>query len=187
MQSHPCPHLPNRAVDSAGALGSARVCRENARMHLDLPRQGGTYVLVLEPLTAGVVPVGRLGVLHLQPGRYLYVGSAQGPGGLRARLARHVRSMLGHVPRHWHIDHLLHAAAVREIWLQRSEHRRECAWADALAAARKTTAPMSGFGASDCACGTHLLHVSSPVILPRLRRTLPTGSSGERVRAIRLD
>jgi Uri superfamily endonuclease len=48
----------------------------------------GTYVIVLASRTAGRVRVGKLGTFQLRPGFYVYVGSAHGPGGLRARLPR---------------------------------------------------------------------------------------------------
>ena len=73
----------------------------------------GTYALVLASGTKGRVHVVRLGTLQLQPGFCVYVGSAHGPGGLRARLAHH----LGPSARpHWHVDCLrAHAKAV-EVW-----------------------------------------------------------------------
>ncbi len=46
----------------------------------------GTYALVLACQKTGRVRIGRLGVLALQPGFYVYVGSAFGSGGLAARL-----------------------------------------------------------------------------------------------------
>jgi len=50
---------------------------------------------------AVAIRVGKLGVLPLQPGFYVYVGSAHGPSGLRARLAHHLGPGSR---RHWHID-----------------------------------------------------------------------------------
>ncbi|HYA22015.1 MAG TPA: DUF123 domain-containing protein [Thermoproteota archaeon] len=41
--------------------------------------------------------------MAFHPGLYLYVGSARGPGGLRARVARHLRR---DKVRKWHIDYL---------------------------------------------------------------------------------
>ena len=43
--------------------------------------QPGTYALVLASQKTGPVRIGRLGTLELQPGVYIYVGSAFGPGG----------------------------------------------------------------------------------------------------------
>ena len=59
------------------------------RETLDLPSQPGTYALLLEATAIQDVPIGKLGVLHMLPGIYVYVGSALGPGGLAARVGRH--------------------------------------------------------------------------------------------------
>ncbi len=70
----------------------------------DWPAEPGDYVLVWWLAeTWPDVPVGRLGTVDLAHGTWVYVGSARGPGGLRARIARHQRP---DKPRHWHIDHL---------------------------------------------------------------------------------
>ena len=60
-------------------------------MPTDFESRLGTYALLLSSATDAVIPVGRLGDLRLQPGFYVYVGSALGPGGVRARLAHHMR------------------------------------------------------------------------------------------------
>ena len=121
-----------------------------------LPAAPGTYVLWL--LVSGPLSVaaGRLGVVSLSPGWYAYIGSAQGPGGLRARVGRHLRP---HKTQHWHIDALTAAAPVVAIWLEASGESLECAWAATLAAVPGVIAPVAGFGASDCACRAHLLTV----------------------------
>ncbi len=49
------------------------------------------------------VRIGRRGELRLQPGFYIYLGSALGPGGVRARLALHFRPC---TRPHWHLDYL---------------------------------------------------------------------------------
>ncbi len=53
--------------------------------------QRGTYILVMHNSRETTVQVGRLSDLLLKTGWYLYVGSAFGPGGLMARLKRHLR------------------------------------------------------------------------------------------------
>ena len=74
----------------------------------DEPRDGlhslpGTYVLVQRFSKRLEISVGKLGVLEAQPGFYVYVGSALGPGGLAARVGRHCRreKIL-----RWHVDYL---------------------------------------------------------------------------------
>lgn len=54
-----------------------------------LPATAATYTLCFEIPTEGTVAVGRLGSKHFPAGLYLYVGSARGPGGLRARVRHH--------------------------------------------------------------------------------------------------
>ena len=55
------------------------------------PSQPGLTPYYLEATAIQDVPIGKLGVLHLLPGIYVYVGSAFGPGGIAARVGRHAR------------------------------------------------------------------------------------------------
>lgn len=113
----------------------------------------GTYAIVLRAPSKAEIPIGRLGILAVERGYYVYVGSAFGPGGVRARVERHVR----HSPtRHWHIDYLWPALRVSEIWYTHDPKRREHAWARILLHAMGRPAPLARFGASDCACESHL-------------------------------
>lgn len=119
-----------------------------------LPARPGTYVLILRLDAPTRVAAGRLGAFDLSAGLYAYVGSAHGPGGLRARLERHLRRAK---PQHWHIDALTAVAEPVAIWTRSAPDRLECVWARALAALPGVTLPVAGFGASDCACPAHLL------------------------------
>jgi Uri superfamily endonuclease len=120
----------------------------------DAAGQPGTYVLVVRSPATGAVRVGRLGSLALDGRWLLYVGSALGPGGLRARVGRHVA---GARAVHWHVDRLLRSAEVVEVWLGPGEGRREESWARTLRAAPGASVPLPGFGASDCGCAGHLV------------------------------
>ena len=73
----------------------------------------GTYALVLSSRSTDLIQIGRLGALQLQSGSYVYVGSALGPGGVRARLAHHLKP--SRRP-HWHIDYLRAHTEVEDIW-----------------------------------------------------------------------
>lgn len=115
----------------------------------------GTYALLLRLDAPETVIVGALGALTFPAGWYLYLGSAQGPGGLAARLARHRRR--GNKRFHWHIDYLRAVAALVEVWTSVGE-RQECDWATAAAALPGAHVVAPRFGASDCRCPTHLLH-----------------------------
>jgi Uri superfamily endonuclease len=102
-----------------------------------------------------LVRVGALGEVRFAVGAYAYVGSAFGPGGLAARLARHHRT---DKPPHWHIDYLRPHVRLLETWQAAGPLRLECGWACALAAWPGASMPVRGFGASDCHCEAHLFH-----------------------------
>jgi len=108
-----------------------------------VPAVPGAYVLAvaLDCAAAG-----------LPPGRYLYCGSAKGPGGLKARLARHMRK--GKAVR-WHVDRIIEAGRVLGAWAFPGGD--ECALAQRLAG-MGFPVPIPGFGSSDCrVCESHLL------------------------------
>src|SRR5262245_30517552 len=69
----------------------------------------GTYVLILYVAQDGNIAIGSLGKHRVPPGCYAYVGSAFGPGGLRARLTHHVNAAS---KLHWHIDYLRRQAEI---------------------------------------------------------------------------
>jgi len=115
----------------------------------------GTYLLILHVSQIPRLQIGRLGYYDI-PGRtYTYVGSALGPGGLAARVGRHLRRQKRP---HWHIDYLLDFADVQEVWGVDSEERLECAWADRLLRSAGARVVIPRFGASDCNCPTHLIY-----------------------------
>jgi Uri superfamily endonuclease len=117
----------------------------------------GTYILVLRLNCARSIQVGKLGKFEFQPGYYLYVGSAFGPGGLAGRLKHHVKTS----PRpHWHIDYLRRKAVVEQVWYSEDEIPREHQWANRLQTVAGVVIPVPGFGASDCTCRSHLFHFS---------------------------
>lgn len=117
----------------------------------------GTYILVIALAEEHAIRVGSLGILSFQEGSYLYVGSAL--GGWRARLARHLRQ---EKRLHWHIDYLLQAGQIRQIWVHVGPERRECQWAETLGRMAGICPFWAPFGASDCACRTHLFYSETP-------------------------
>jgi Uri superfamily endonuclease len=126
----------------------------------------GTYVLLLEMLRPQQIRVGALGNLFFVPGVYLYVGSARGPGGLRARLMHHSRR--SDCP-HWHIDYLRACARVTGGWACTGVDRLECDWLRSLLRPGGLEPAVPGFGASDCRCLTHLLWATGTEALRILR------------------
>ena len=116
----------------------------------------GTYALLLRLDTPQTLVVGALGAFAFPRGWYLYLGSARGPGGLNARLARHRRQ--GDKRFHWHVDYLRAVTALVQVWTHVGKTRQECAWASAAAALSGASIVAPRFGASDCRCPAHLLH-----------------------------
>jgi Uri superfamily endonuclease len=97
----------------------------------------------------------------LPAGTYAYAGSAHGAGGLRARIARHLRR---DKPIHWHADRLTTAGRVTGVAF--AETVSECELARILAALPGATIPLAGFGSSDCRqCAAHLIRLGEGVPL----------------------
>lgn len=128
------------------------------------PTSPGTYALHLELPRAARVRIGRLGTFVFPAGSYIYVGSALGPGGLRARLERHLRR---DKKIHWHIDYLLTRARVISVEYDCSGERLECVWAQMYEQDTEMSITVPGFGASDCSCRAHLFRCASS---PQKRR-----------------
>ena len=123
------------------------------------PAAPGAYLLVIDLAAPLPLPRAGTGAMILPPGTYLYAGSARGPGGLRARLARHFR--LDKTP-HWHIDRLTMAGILRGAWIFPAAG--ECAIIAALAGLPH---PAAGFGSTDCpTCPSHLLAAACSLAAP---------------------
>lgn len=115
----------------------------------------GTYALILKVEKETRICIGRLGTFYFPSGYYVYVGSALGRGGLKARLARHQR---GDKKFHWHIDYFLVHACIVGIQVDSSGKRLECHWAQALLNTPGAQIIAPRFGASDCCCPAHLIY-----------------------------
>jgi len=111
----------------------------------------GTYALILKAREEKRIQIGRWGSLDIQLGYYIYIGSAFGPGGVKARVSRHFRSKKPH----WHIDYLSENIILQEAWLSYDELRLEHIWANSLLNNANYQA-IKGFGCSDCNCYSHL-------------------------------
>jgi len=134
--------MPNGRADSA----------------VSLPDESGTYVLRLRVPEPTSVEVGALGRVELTPGRYAYVGSAFGPGGLRARVRRHARNGPDK-SLHWHVDYVRAAARLEGAVWSTDDVRHECTWAQHLRALDGARVPCPGLGASDCDCSSHFVRL----------------------------
>jgi Uri superfamily endonuclease len=127
------------------------------RIHSDgLPRQPGSYLLMLRLAASTQIQVGRLGRIEFRRGWYAYAGSAFGPGGLAGRLRHHLRPVQ---KPHWHIDYLRAHARLMEAWMVVGPPRREHDWAQVMAEGPGAGKQVRGFGCSDCQCPSHLLYL----------------------------
>lgn len=117
-----------------------------------LDRWPGAYLLVLR--LQSPLSIQRPGAATLAAGWHVYVGSARGPGGVRARLRRHFRP---HKRLHWHVDQLTTSAAT-EMFALAIPDGEECAIVRTLTGTEGFAHTVEGFGASDCRdCRSHLL------------------------------
>ena len=118
----------------------------------DLPVEAGAYGLTFRLDGPMILPIATLRNSVLAAGDHVYAGSAFGPGGIRARVTRHLRA---DKKPHWHIDHLSARAWCIDVRTYPGE--RECALvADMLAEGAEV--PVPGFGSSDCRdCAAHLV------------------------------
>ena len=125
----------------------------------------GAYRLFLEVPRTILITAGALGRRRIEPGIYVYVGSAS--RGLRQRVARHQRlaeEKQGN--RHWHIDALLLHRATRLVRVELLPGEEECALSHALHDSGEVSVPLPGFGATDCAhgCPAHLYRLKQAKI-----------------------
>jgi Uri superfamily endonuclease len=78
---------------------------------------------------------------------------------LAARIGRHLRPASEKRLR-WHIDYLTAHVPVTEVIWAIGDERRECQWAQSLLALPGACVAIARFGASDCACSTHLIRLN---------------------------
>jgi len=130
----------------------------------------GTYLLLLECNYKAELVIGKLGKMSAEPGYYLYVGSAFGPGGIQARVRHHQQMSLRP---HWHIDYLRTVAELVDVWCVH-DFRCEHEWARTLEQFEDTLIPLQRFGSSDCKCVTHLFQLKHRPVKAVLERVLET-------------
>jgi Uri superfamily endonuclease len=136
-------------------------------MAAEFPCLPGSYALFLTLDKTAELSIGKLGGFVFPAGEYFYTGSAHGAGGLCARLRHHLRS--AQRP-HWHIDWLrTKAVVVGGVYVVQGEGMEggiplECVWSQALLELPGASAPVRGFGASDChsGCEAHLVFFVQP-------------------------
>lgn len=128
-------------------VGAAWVSRADA-----LPQARGAYALFIEIKKSPVLPP-KFSHHRLKPGTYLYAGSARGPGGIKARCARHLAETK---TRRWHVDWLTSQATRLKVLAL--PDMTECALIHILSVRGENVFPLPRFGSSDCrTCPAHLM------------------------------
>lgn len=133
--------------------------RAMERLAGKLPNVGGAYLLIIELDAEISIRLGARPESRLPPGCYGYCGSARGPGGIGARVRRHLRK--GKRP-HWHVDRLTEAGRI--VGLRSLPGGSECRLVRDLLKLPGVTTPVLGFGSSDCRlCPAHLVSFGSGI------------------------
>ncbi len=115
-----------------------------------IPVLPGAYLLLVEVPQVARVKLPNRPRARLVPGRYIYAGSAYGPGGLKARVSRHMRRAKRCC---WHIDQLTKIGNVLGVWA--FPGGIEC---DLVEMNSAVPVPIVEFGSTDCKrCRSHLL------------------------------
>lgn len=128
---------------------------KNYKVARDIPDESGSYCLIFHLENTINVSIGKSGTFLFNSGYYFYFGSANGRGGLRARMKRHISL---EKKKFWHLDylrpHMIFTAAVFSMQMN-----LECAWCQKIQENNAFIVPVKGFGASDClaSCKAHLL------------------------------
>lgn len=114
----------------------------------------GIYCLIFEN-KACKIEIGKKGELVFPAGFHIYAGSALGPGGFK-RVARHVSFSRNkdRNPR-WHVDYLHISPSFRLVSAvcALTSAKLECELACGIGGDY-----ISGFGCTDCKCGSHLFY-----------------------------
>jgi Uri superfamily endonuclease len=122
-------------------------------------KNSGAYILLLETSANVLVRIGSLGEVKIPKGQFLYVGSAR--KNLMQRIARHRRLAEQKAGKlHWHIDHLLLHPEIKLLAIISFPGGEECRISHQIFLQKGVTAPIPGFGATDCrsGCPAHLYH-----------------------------
>jgi len=141
----------------------------------DMTPLPGTYALLMFAGRDHLIQVGRMGRLGTGIGFYAYVGSAFGPGGLKARIRHHLRTAASP---HWHIDYLRPYIEIRAVWYSTDPMPREHRWAALFRKMPHVDTPCPGFGATDCSCPAHLFHFRRMPSVSRFRQHLYAAHPG---------
>jgi len=147
----------------------------NTPVSQGLPVEQGAYALVIDLDGPLAVEIRRYAGSILPAGRYVYCGSAYGPGGIAGRVRRHLRA---DKKLRWHVDHLTHAGTVVDVMPVTGGN--ECVLRAAVLTTPGAHIPLRRFGSMDCtSCPAHLVAVASTFAVTDLvveHSTAPDGS-----------
>jgi len=136
---------------------------------MNLESQKGTYALIFQANQKFTCKVGKHGDFEGRPGSYIYVGSAFGPGGVRARIIHHLKLSL---KPHWHLDYIRPYIQPVAVCYNYSSNRHEHRWATVVSKMAEAQYVMYKFGSSDCTCPSHLFYFQRAAITTVLQRKL---------------
>ncbi len=121
-------------------------------------KDSGSYLLIVKLEKDLKINVGNLGEVYFRKGYYVYVGSAM--KALSKRIQRH---RIRRKKLFWHVDYLREEANFIDVLPIRTHDRLECEIARRVEKISEWS--VSGFGASDCKCKSHLYGFSeNPLI-----------------------
>jgi len=119
----------------------------------------GVYALVMRLDHDRTITIGKLSTFDFDAGWYVYLGSAHGGGGVKARTDRHRRPD-DQKKKKWNVDYFRPFAPISEIWFSHAQAIFEHEWARFVRRMSGAYIPVEKFGANDCdfGCGAHLFH-----------------------------
>ena len=125
----------------------------------DLPIGPGAYALAIKIETPVSLLLPSMPSIKIPPGCHIYCGSARGPGGIRARVGRH---LMHEKKVRWHVDQLTIPGEIIAVLVaahsSHSNDQTECDLLERALACVGSKIPVSGFGSSDCKiCPAHLV------------------------------
>lgn len=120
----------------------------------------GVYVILFRLRDRAAVDIGSLGMVELEEGLYAYVGSARGAGGLRGRIARHLKR---EKKTRWHIDYVTALSGFEPVYIVYAVTSDDAEESLALSLATKgiLKPAVPRFGASDKRSASHLFRCLS--------------------------
>lgn len=131
----------------------------------------GTYLLLFHNRINQAIEIGKIGTMEVQQGYYLYVGSAFGSGGIKARVNRHIRQ---DKTLKWHIDYLRSHCCLERVFINYSANKQESNWVEKLQQQSSFSTGFNGFGASDSHHSSHLFFSPSLPTNRKISHTLKT-------------